>query len=192
MAKQARSERRLSPEVRGQAEAHVHLVDLLAREQYFLCGQLMPLDELLGEAQLALVYAASLYDAARNVPFGAYATLVVRHRLIQAVTVWRRFGRLDHVRFTDLPPTEDAAPFDPVCHRTRESYREAGDRELLERVRRVLPPRWFEVMRLYFAEGRTMEEIGRLLGISRQRVEQLLSKAIDRARRRCRREVEEG
>ena len=101
MARQRRGPSRpLSPEAQGRAEGHLHLVEVLAWEQYRRCGRTVPLDELLGEARLALAYGASLYDAATGVPFGAYATFVIRHRLHQAVTVWRRGGRLDHVRFT--------------------------------------------------------------------------------------------
>jgi RNA polymerase sigma factor (sigma-70 family) len=178
--------RTLSPEAQSLAEEHLHLVDLLAREQYRLCKGTVPLEELLGEARWALTYASSIFDRAREVPFGAYATLVMRHRLIQAVTTWRRGGRLAHVRFSDLNqrnPEGEVIPYQPVCPRTREPVQLAAERELLERVRRALPPRWFAVLYLYFAEGHTLEEIGRRLRLSRQRVQQLVVRALDRARR---------
>lgn len=142
----------------------------------------------MGEAGFALVYAASVYDAGKEVPFGAYATMVIRHRLVQAVTSWRRHGRLAHVRFTDLAAPDDKGrptAFDPACPQTQESYQEAATRELLGRVRRVLPRRWFDMLELYYACNHSLEEIGERLGLSRQRVQQLINKALVRARRYC-------
>jgi RNA polymerase sigma factor (sigma-70 family) len=159
---------------------------VLAWEQYRLCGRTVPLDELLGEAQLALTYGASLYDASKGVPFGAYVTLVIRHRLVQAVTIWRRGGRLAHVRFTDLEVVtgeEEGPSYDPACPRTREPVQEAGDRELLEHIRRTMPRRWFTLLQMYFVEEHTLEEIGNRVGVSRERVRQLLDLALARARR---------
>jgi RNA polymerase sigma factor (sigma-70 family) len=159
---------------------------ILARQAYRRCGRTVPLEELLGEAGVALSDAASRDDAARDVPFGAYATMVIRHRLVQAVTAWRRGGRLNHVRFTDLAATPsggDLTDFDPPCPRAREPYKVAAARELLGHVRRVLPARWCCLLRLHYACGYTLEEIGEQVGISRQRAQQLLVQALVRARR---------
>jgi RNA polymerase sigma factor (sigma-70 family) len=175
----------------GRIERHLHLVEALAWQQFRRCRRTVPLEELIGDAQLALAYAAGLFDEGKGVPFGAYATMVIRHRLVQAVTAWRRGGRLDHVPFTDLAggclPGEPLG-FDPACPRTREAGQEAATRELLDRVRRTLPPRWFTLLQLYFSEERTLEEIGEQFGVSRERVRQLVAKAIARARLRCVRE----
>jgi len=181
--------RRLDKTAGERVQAHLHLADALAWQQYRRCGKTVPLEELLGEAQFALVYAASLYDESKGVPFGAYVTMVIRHRLVQAVTFWRRGGRLDHVRFTDMPvhsTEENPRWFEPICPRTREAVEEATVRELLDLVRRAMPPRWFLVLELYFAHEYTLEEIGAQLNISRERVRQLLAKAIARARAHCR------
>ncbi len=181
--------RRLDEAACERAQAHLHLADALAWRQYRRCGQLVPLEELLGEARFALVYAAGLYDERKGVPFGAYVTMVIRHRLVQAVTFWRRGGRLDHVRFTDMPvpnPEENPRWFEPICPRTREAGEEATVRELLDRVRRAMPSRWFLVLELYFVHEYTLEEIGAQFDVSRERVRQLLAKAIARARAHCR------
>jgi RNA polymerase sigma factor (sigma-70 family) len=178
--------RELDEAGRGLAESHLHLVEPLAWEQYRRCQGAVPLDDLRGEAQFALVYAAGLYDAARGVPFGAYATLVIRHRLHQAVTSWRRWTRRDCVRFTDLVatlPGGERSPVDPPCPRTREPAREASTRELLGRARRVLPRRWFSLLELYYGRGCTLEEAGEELGVSRQRAQQLLVAAVLRVLR---------
>jgi RNA polymerase sigma factor (sigma-70 family) len=171
---------------------YLDLADCLARTQFRRCGRKVPLDELAGEARLALVYAAGLFDEGRGVPFGAYVTMVVRHWLVQAVTRWRRRGRLDHVCFTELSSPDAAderSPFDPPCPRGQNPAQEAADREVVDRVRRSMPPRWFALLRLYFVEEHTLEEIGVQIGVSRERVRQLLAKALRRARRHCPRKV---
>lgn len=177
--------RQLDDAAREQAQVHLHLADALAWRQYHRCGRTVPLEELQGEAQLALSYAASLYDEGKGVPFGAYATMVIRHRLVQAVTLWRRGGRLDHIRFTDLlaqNPEEGAQAFEPVCPHSREAEKEAALQELVDRIRRMMPSRWFLLLELYFVHEYTLEEIGEQFHISRERVRQLLAKAVARAR----------
>src|SRR5438067_2093127 len=83
--------RRLDAAAQALVLAHLRLTELLAGEQSRRCGRAVPAKELLGEARLALAYAASRFEEGRGVPFGAYATMVIRHRLAQAVDVWRRW-----------------------------------------------------------------------------------------------------
>ena len=163
------------------ASSNLSLARRLAWKQYQTCARLVPLEELEGEALYGLVYAAGMFDPARGVPFGAYATMAITHRLIQAVNVWRRGGRLAHIRFTDLAAGSQHE-FDTPCPRTRESIEQAASRESMDRIRRSLPPRWFQALQLYYAHGYTLEEVGRRLGVTRERVRQLLSKAMGRAR----------
>ena len=180
--------RQLDEAARERAQAHLHLADALAWRQYHRCGRTVPLEELQGEARLALSYAASLYDEGRGVPFGAYVTMVIRHRLMQAVTIWRRGGRLDHICFADLlaqNPEGGGQAFEPVCPHSREAEEEAALQELVDQIRRVVPARWFMLLELYFVREYTLEEIGMQLAISRERVRQLLAKAVARARLHC-------
>jgi RNA polymerase sigma factor (sigma-70 family) len=180
--------RQLDEAARERVQAHIHLADALAWRQYHRCGRMVPLEELQGEAQLALAYAASLYDEGKGVPFGAYVTMVIRHRLIQAVTLWRRGGRLDHISFTDLlvqNSEDDAQVFEPVCPHSRAAAEEAAIQELVDRVRRVLPARWFLLLELYFVREYTLDEIAEQFHVSRERVRQLLAKAVARARLHC-------
>jgi RNA polymerase sigma factor (sigma-70 family) len=171
---------KLDPDRQQLAEDYLHLIEPLAWQSFRRCGRMMPLDELLGEARLALTYGASKFDSQMGVPFGAYVTMVIRHRLTQAVNVWRRGGRLDHVCFTDL--TRGSALFDLECPRANEATMESIVHEQVEQIRRILPARWFRVLLLYFGESYTFEDVARELGVSRERVRQLLAKAIARVR----------
>jgi RNA polymerase sigma factor (sigma-70 family) len=183
-----RPRRELSDQAQWRAVQHLHLVEMLAWEQFEVCCRSVPLDELRGEAGYALAYGAALFDEEKGVPFGAYVTLAIRHRLVQAVTKWRRRGRLAFAHLSGLctrTPEGEPLPFDVPCPWAREVGQEVADRELVERLERVLPPRWFELLRLYYVERYTLEEIARAIGRSRERVRQLLAKAIRRARDHC-------
>jgi RNA polymerase sigma factor (sigma-70 family) len=163
------------------AQSHLALARRLAWKHYRNCSRKVPLDELRGEALFGLVYAAGMFDVSRGVPFGAYATLAITHRLIHAVNIWRRGGRLDHVRFTDMT-AHSQNEFDVPCPRTRESIEDAIVHERLDRVRNLVPHRCFQAMQLYYAHGHTLEEVGHQLGVTRERVRQLLMRAMEQAR----------
>ena len=139
----------------------------------------VPADELISEALFGLTYAAGRYDEDRHVPFGAYANMVIRHRLIQTVIRWRdrRFAPLPEWSESSGEPWEaaDYRPTPDLCARAAAS-------ELCDRVRRALPPRWYKALRLYYSDGLTLEEVGLRLGISRQRVAQVIIKATELAR----------
>src|SRR5271163_1169980 len=102
------------------AQSHLALARRLAWKKYLNCSRKVPLEELHGEALFGLVYAAGMFDVNRGVPFGAYATMAITHRLIHAVHIWRRGGRLDHIRFTDLC-ANSPNDFDTPCPHTHES-----------------------------------------------------------------------
>lgn len=137
----------------------------------------MPIDELKAEALFGLTYAASLFDEEYEIPFSAYAFMVIRHRLTAAVRNWRRakravqyLGSLDgFIRETEVIPK-------PVLAEGLEAH------EMCEQVRRVIPPRWYEIIYQYHAEGQTLDAIGQRLGVTRQRVRQLLVQASKRVR----------
>jgi RNA polymerase sigma factor (sigma-70 family) len=175
----------LDATAQARASAHLSLAELLAGTRFRRCGRVVPLEVLLSEAHYGLIYAASRYDESRGVPFGAFATMTIRHRLTQLVTAWRRGGWRDVLTFTDLTALSGDASSrpDPPCWRISSPEREAGVRDLLACVEAILPPRWFTLLQLHFAHNYTLEEIGTRYGISRERVRQLLGKAIQRVRR---------
>jgi RNA polymerase sigma factor (sigma-70 family) len=122
-----------------------------------------------------------MFDETRRVPFAAYATLVIRHRLIHMIRTWRRAGR--------------AGPYPARMAAGDDSPWEAADdnpgpdpaaglaaREMCDRMRRALPRQWYTFLRLRHAEGRTYQEIGRKFGVSRQFIRQIVHQAVERVR----------
>jgi RNA polymerase sigma factor (sigma-70 family) len=147
----------------------------------------VPVEELVGEALCALTYASSRYEEARDIPFGAYATLVIRHYLTHAIHRWRR-----EKRCRPLPrPTRSEGDVSELADRrpAPDAADGAAARELCERIRRFLPAQLYEVLYLYHGEGHTFEEIGARVGLTRQRVRQIVVKATNRVRKRFPKEM---
>jgi RNA polymerase sigma factor (sigma-70 family) len=165
---------------RAQVEAHGYLAYRWARRFLRYRARGMPPEDVIAEAMYGLTYAAGMYDPSRHVPFGAYATLVVRHRLERAVINWRRSGR--HLPMTlgsctgdEVWEAEDSRPTPDFANR-------ASAHEMCERIRRVMPARSYQILRLYYSEGLTFEEIGSRFGLSRERIRQVMVQAIKKAR----------
>lgn len=140
-------------------------------------GRMLPADELIAEALFALTYAASMYQPQREVPFRIYATLVIRHRLIQMSLAWQRRQCVAHRTVSvELVPsalhTTDTTPYGTFDETLR----------LCAQVRQSLPEHWYEILWLYCTEGLTMEAIGQRLNVSKQRAQRIVAKAITRAR----------
>ena len=164
---------------RERAAAHFGLARRLAWAFFRKSANRASYDDLRAEALFALTYAASMFEEDRGVPFGAYAVMVIRHRLTVAAAR-RRSGCREY-------PASGFGAAEPLavpCPRTAPVEGTAEDSELLRRVRDVLPPRWYDALVLYHLEGRTMDEVGRTLGVTRERVRQILNKAAARARGR--------
>jgi RNA polymerase sigma factor (sigma-70 family) len=140
----------------------------------------VPADELVAEALLGLTYAAATFDEKRGVPFVAYLTMAVRHRLFHAVAKWRRMNRLKR----PLPSYYQSRSYlDPEARQLVDPHAQTTAIDLCDRVRRILPPQWFEILRLYHSDGQTLAQIGHHYGVTRQRVNQILTQAADRVRR---------
>lgn len=154
------------------AESEMELARRLASKFYRRSARLVPLDDLIGEAYHAIAYAAGMFDESRGVPFGAYCMMVVCQRLHYAIQVKRTPGL-----YSDI--IDDA--FDPVCLRSCKPDDMLLVEEEIEFLRVQIPREWFNAAMLYFGHGYTLEEVGQQLGITRERVRQLLNEATARA-----------
>ncbi len=172
----------LDEDARHRVTEFTRLANTLARTHRQQKARDVPIEELQAEALYALSYAAGRFDVNRGVPFGAYATMVIRHRLSQMVGVWRRSQRIVSHRL--LSEEEDRYVYDTPDPNTVEVDEEITSNELLVLVKSNLPSRWFEILRQYYADGLTLQEIGQNESVSKQRVRQLIEKAIKRARRK--------
>jgi RNA polymerase sigma factor (sigma-70 family) len=167
--------KRLSPDRQAMAAAFVGDVRNLAFAFARRNARDVPAADIVGEALVALVYAASLFDPARGVPFENWAKLVIRQAMVKAAYRWRRWG---------LPGSGDDEPLDTIDHRPApEPDRQEDLEHDIDRLRRVVPPKLYELLRLHHVEGLTLTEIGKRRGLSRSRIGQLIEKGTEQARR---------
>jgi RNA polymerase sigma factor (sigma-70 family) len=174
-------QRPLDPVARARVEGAIPLAYRLAWRWARQRAPGVPPDELIAEALYGLTYAAGMFDETRGVPFPAYAALVIRHRLIHLVRVWRRAGRVGP--YPGQAAAGDDAPWEAADDNPGpDPVTGLAAREMCDRVRRALPRQWYTVLRLRHAEGRTFQEIGRRYGVSRQCIQQIVTQATERAR----------
>lgn len=143
-------------------------------------GRIVPFDELLAESLYGLAYAQHRFKPTLNVPFSKYAMMVICHRLRNLVQRW-------HHRLREVPYPR--SKFDPEVEWhpcSREDFRTMGNNldaeELWHRVRNVVTERVYNILVLHFQEGISPRQIGTQLGISKQRVCQLIAKAMRKLR----------
>jgi RNA polymerase sigma factor (sigma-70 family) len=173
----------LDGEARKRAGDHVELAYQMAWKHFRACSKSVPLDELRGEALYALSYASGIFDAARGVPFNAYARKVITRRLISVINTWRRSDLRVRRHCRELCGSTKGRRGFPRA-RTGDTANHAAMREAVGVLRRHLPRRWFDVLYLHYVEEYSVKEVGAALGISPERVRQLVAKAMIRARRR--------
>ena len=140
-----------------------------------------PLDELQGEALLALARAASEFDDSRGVPFGAWAAILIRRHFITVVDRWIRTARRcrSFSSLSDVLPFEQAAEQEESDCERREA--EEAARRAVERLREEMPERWFAAIWQHHGKGLTLKDVGEQLGVSRERARQLVWKGERRA-----------
>ena len=155
------------------AESHCRLAYQLAWRFARRSAPDVPVEEFISEAFFALTYAAGRFEEERGVPFQAYAAMVIKHRLIYTILSWRRARRIG-----PLPRgCEAGTPLDFADRSGPDIPSSTATQEMCDRIREVLPSSWFDALQLCYGEGRTYEEIGSHLGISRQRAQQIVVQA---------------
>jgi DNA-directed RNA polymerase specialized sigma subunit len=83
-----------------------------------------------------------------------------------------------------------ALTIDPSSPDPQELLERREIEELLARAIEKLPERERLVLALYYHEELTMKEVGRVLGVNESRVSQIHSSAVEKLRRRLRRDFE--
>ncbi|MDO7867355.1 sigma-70 family RNA polymerase sigma factor [Nocardioides jiangxiensis] len=157
---------------------HLPLVDRCARRFH---GWGEPHDDLVQAGRLALLLAARRYDAARGVPFAAYAAPTVlggmRHHLRDRGALVRTPRGADPLRFDQLDDEASPDGTDPA-------YEEAELRMLLQPQLARLRPLERDVVALRFLDTLTQDEVAGRLGISQAQVSRVQARALTRLRRR--------
>lgn len=148
-------------------------------------------------ATQGLVEAANVFRPEQGIPFRAFAQWRIRGAVLdyireqfpsrQAHAPVVSLEELHHRNSRD-PDTPDPAPWEPTATNTaddRAAWREV--RELLEQAQIRLTPRERLVLRMYYLQDLTIEEIAKLLAppVSGKRVWQIRNEALLKARQRA-------
>jgi RNA polymerase sigma factor (sigma-70 family) len=134
--------------------------------------------DLIGEGFLALVKATRAFDPARGVKFSSFAFAGVRMAVAKMLRV-RRYRPLRPLSVYGDGEAVEVADGRPGA--------DPGVTEEVGRLLRWLSPRERAVVESYFGlrgGGRSVAELAREYGVSRQRVAQVLTGALTKMRRR--------
>jgi RNA polymerase sigma factor (sigma-70 family) len=179
--------RSIDDAARKRIEENLHLAKAGAMREFhrrFRHGnRSVSLEELESDAQLGLVYAAIYFEPQRGAPFDSFAWVCIRNHVMASCQRRRRATFRNGIRFADMTP-EGMPGLEPSCPKAERSTDRMLDRDLLQLLRRYLPPRLWRVLELHFIEDLTLAEVGqRFGGLSRERVRQLVEKGIRHGRR---------
>lgn len=148
-------------------------------------------EDMITPLMFAAIHAVETFDPMRHTDIDARVFVCLRHRAY----AWHR-NRTKQELFEEAAAqwSLDAAPLGlrgadaaPLVEMLADE-RDPDPADELERKERraavisVLPPRIADIAALYM-DGLSMAEIGRMFGISRERVRQLLARAVRMARR---------
>jgi len=167
----------------------------------------LPLEDLVAEGNIGLLRAAERFDADRGVRFVTYAAWWIRQSILEALARKRRAEgrgggagrsarRRPHVSLDRGPRPGSRALVEVLAdERVERPDRPLHRAELRRAVGAglaFLPEREARVLRLYFGlDGRSalgLAEVGRELGVSRERARQLKARGLELLRRCPRRE----
>src|SRR3972149_110790 len=144
-------------------------------------NQGVSLSDLINEGNLGLIRAAHKFDETKGIKFISYAVWWIRQAILQALAEQSRIVRV---------PLNRAGTLHRIGKRSSALLQELGREPTLpessEEVLGGLKEREAKILRLYFGldsqEPMTLEEIGSMLGITRERVRQIKEKALARLR----------
>lgn len=136
-------------------------------------------DEVESAATMGLVKAAATYDPSTGNAFSTYATHCVRNEIRNTLRLERPLGYRRPEDPAAVPGTVGLGEHDPA---TPAVATQAEDREIVGYVMGRMRPRLAEVLRRRHLEGKTLQEVGDEMGITKERVRQIEMQALDRAK----------
>jgi RNA polymerase primary sigma factor len=169
-------------------------------------GRGVPFLDLIQEGNIGLIRAAKKFDYRRGHKFSTYATWWIRQAVTRAIADQGRTIRVpvhmgDQInkllrvshQLTQETPTdeeEDSVLGDFIEDEDSPAPAEAATRNLLreqlEEVLSTLPPREVRILQLRYGlldgQSYTLEEVGRKMGVTRERVRQIEAQALSRLR----------
>jgi|GEM_PF-107633 len=150
-------------------QRYAHLVSIMAGRLIGPMPSDVERDDLIGEGMVVLVNAVDQFDPTHGIKFETYAIVHIRSAILEML---RGNNTAPHLVRDPLSEETDLEDATTIQERQR-ALAVAIDR---------LPERERVILALYYHEGLTFKEIGKILSISEARVYQIHSQAIMRLR----------
>ncbi len=145
---------------------HIGLVRCIA-DKYRYCG--VPFEDLVQEGLIGLIDAHKRYDETKGASFPTYSSYWIKKRILEAL-------KKEHIQFLG------AVELDDRVISVDENNGDENEYSISESI--CLPEKFpdieAKVIKFYFEDQNTLNEISELLGICRERVRQVKAKALRR------------
>jgi RNA polymerase primary sigma factor/RNA polymerase sigma factor len=145
--------------------------------------------DLISDGNISLMRAVDKFDYSRGFKFSTYATWAIRRNFARSIPTEFRHRERFNTGCDDYLDAAEAPPTDQFQEEQAQSEREAGVQRILESLddrERLIISDYFGLCR--GREPVTLETIGNRLGISKERVRQLKTRAMDKMRVAAKRE----
>ena len=147
------------------------LVVSIATRYFYFSGQVKPLIDYIQSGSIGLWKAIDKFDIKKGNKFSTYAYIVIRNEIL--ISIGKQWDKNDIGEWLDnrnhnlLMKVEDALTIEKEIF-----YKE------LKEILNELCPQQKHIIELYFFEEISLQDIGDMMGISKQAVEQKKKKAI--------------
>lgn len=152
-------------------------------------------DDLLAEARIGLLNAASTFDSEKAASMNTYVTVIVRRRLKDVIRkagqINRKSGKAYAFTVSLHEPRQSTEGDESGYHldllesdgpHPSEEYDNTEDMALFMEAYRKLDPKSRTVLYQRIGEHKTLQEVGDGLGLCRERIRQLQNKALKEIR----------
>lgn len=195
-------ERRLSARIKAGderavnklVEANLRFVVSIAKQYQ---GKGLDIDDLISEGNIALVKAASKFDASRGLRFVNYAVVLIREQIEKALKIESKEMRLENVRDGETrsidAPLGGRTEMNLLSVLVNQNSPFADERTYsnavaknIEKVLLLLNEREYKVVSAYYGieqDHQTMAEIAVDMNLKRERVRQIRDHAVRRMRK---------
>ena len=156
------------------------LVQKIARKYYKTSQQKHELDDILQAGRMGLVQARNKYDEERGVKFITYATSYVEFTIIRWLRDHGTTIKIpNYIDITDeendLPTTVDSTELVDNEANIQNPFANTDLVMVVESLLQTLDLRTAQAVKMYFLDHKTLDVISEEMGISSQRVHQILN-----------------